>query len=72
MNELSSHRIIGNYHQCLSWIKLLTEFDNALKIVVEDLLGVHIKLTLAETFLVSFNHHENYFLILIRAFEEVL
>ena len=72
MNEFSTNGVVGNDHQCLSWVELLTELDDALKVIIEDFLGVNVEFTLTKTFLVTFHHHKYNFLILIRALEEVL
>ena len=51
---------------------MLTEFNNTLQIVIEKVLRFEIKFIFLEAILVSFHHHENDLLVLVRTFEEVL
>jgi hypothetical protein len=51
---------------------LLTELNNTLQVIIKDFLALKVSLAVRKTVLVSFNHHENYFLILIWAFKEIL
>ena len=72
MDELSSLRITSDNHESLSGVKLLAELDNALEIVVEYVLVLHVELALFQTVLIAFHHLEDDFLVTSRAFEEVL
>ena len=47
MDELSPNWIVGYDHKSLSWVELLAEFNNALQIVIENVLALKIKLALA-------------------------
>ena len=51
---------------------MLTELNNTLQVIIKDFLALKVSLAVRKTVLVSFNHHENYFLILIWAFKEIL
>ena len=50
----------------------MTKLDDTLQVIIENLLAVKISFTVRKTLLVSFNHHKNYFLVLVWAFEKVL
>lgn len=45
MDKFSSFRVICNDEQSLSRIEWLTEFDDALQVVVEDILVLHVQFT---------------------------
>ena len=47
MDELSGDGVVGDDHQGFGGVKLLTEFDDALQVVVEYLLAFDVKLALA-------------------------
>ena len=70
-NSFSTKRIIRNLHKRIGWVELLTKLDDALQIVIEDVLVVNIKIWLTECFLITSHHHEDYFLILKRTFKEI-
>ena len=72
MNPFSLLVIASNLHKSISWVKLLTKFNDALQIIIEQFLRFQVKLILTKCLLVSFYHHENDLLVFIRAFEEVL
>ena len=72
MNPCSLLLICCDLHKGLSRIILLTELDNALQIVIEQILLLDVEFILTETFLITLDHHENDLLILVWALEEVL
>ena len=72
MDELASDWVVGDDHKRVCWVELLTKFDDALKVVVEYLLAIDVKLALTKSLLVSLHHHEDHLLIIIWALKEVL
>jgi len=50
----------------------LTELNNTLQVIIKNFLAFEISFTIRKTILISFNHHENDFLILIWTLKEIL
>jgi len=72
VNPFSLLIVAGDLHKSVCGIKLLAELNDALQIIVEELLRLEVELVLAERLLVSLDHHEDDLLVLVRALEEVL
>lgn len=50
----------------------MTELNNTLQVIIKNFLAFEISFTIRKTILISFNHHENDFLILIWTLKEIL
>lgn len=72
MNPCSLLLIRCDLHKGLSRIILLTELDNALQVVIEQILLLDVEFILTEAFLITLYHHEYNLLIFVWALKEVL
>ena len=72
MDELSPLWIVGDDHECLCWVELLAEFDDALQVVIENVLVLQVEVAFSKAFLISFYHLEYNLLVVVWTLEEVL
>ena len=52
--------------------RIVTKLDDALQVIIKNFLAFKISFTIRKSILISFNHHENNFLILVWTLEEIL
>ena len=71
MNEVSSLWVIGDDHKGLSGVKLLAELNDAVQVVVEQLLILQVQFAFTKGLLVAFVHVEDDLLVGVGALKEV-